>query len=181
MNKLSIKFEFLDVSKIMRLPILKNFTIIKSINTSRIKYSCIVVNNNGDKFFLKIKLLDFISDDEINIYKLLKNNPHPNINKILSIYKTKLYLIILSEYISGNILLDYANDDCLFDNIDNIYEILNNSLKFMHKLNVIHCDIKPDNIMIDSNHCPFIIDFDLCHFTNSKIKSSEYTKNCSHT
>ena len=44
----------------------------------------------------------------------------------------------------------------------------------MHKAGIVHCDIKPGNVMIDSNLKPVLIDYGLSH--QYRDKSDEHIK-----
>jgi protein kinase A len=46
------------------------------------------------------------------------------------------------------------------------YQILR-GLEYLHSCQIIHCDIKPENIFIDANGCPKIGDFDVSKDLNS--------------
>lgn len=49
-------------------------------------------------------------------------------------------------------------------NIEQLLEKLIETVDYLHRHNVVHCDIKPDNIMITSNgYNPILVDFDKCY------------------
>ena len=39
--------------------------------------------------------------------------------------------------------------------------VISSAMKYLHKKNIIHCDLKPDNILINDDFNPFITDFGL--------------------
>ena len=48
-------------------------------------------------------------------------------------------------------------------------------LRYLHSQNVLHGDLKPDNILLDENHYPYITDFGLSKFwTGSESQSNDY-------
>lgn len=49
----------------------------------------------------------------------------------------------------------------------NIYGICI-TMSFLHKNNIIHKDLKPDNVLLDDNYHPYISDFGMAKFTNGK-------------
>ena len=184
--KTSIKYEYFDITKMVQsIDIIeKNFNIVKLLKKTNKKASYIVENNAGVKFFLKAKLKDFVSENEIYIYKKIKDNPHPNINKVISLYQTDKFILILNEYIDGFYMTDSPNlhynkftwcatctdinsniieefDTKVDSNIDKIFNQLIKATVHLHSLGIIHCDIKPSNVMITQNMTAILIDYDL--------------------
>jgi serine/threonine protein kinase len=78
-----------------------------------------------------------------------------------------LYHNSLHNAITENILSD-------LDKI-NITNKLLKSICFLHKNNIIHRDIKPDNIMLDENYNPILIDFTLAKVFNTSITEETHT------
>lgn len=166
----SIYYEYNNIDKYIKdLDIFQSkYTIIKIIKKNSKKISYIVTDITGKKFFCKVKLNNDVTQDEIIIYKFLKEHSNKYINKILNIYQNQYFLIIISEFINGCIL-----DDYLINNKNELYEIFNKIIKgvsFLHENSIIHADLKLDNIMINNNE-PIIIDFDL----SKKIKEGLIT------
>ena len=56
----------------------------------------------------------------------------------------------------------------------NIAQKLCLGLAYIHMLNLAHMDIKPDNIMIDDNMNPIIIDFGLCGLHHHRNGTRDY-------
>ena len=62
-------------------------------------------------------------------------------------------IMLLEQYLRGENLLDYILTTTLTEfEIFGIFYCLYNILKSVHKLNIIHHDLKPDNIIIDNNN-----------------------------
>ena len=163
-----ICYEYGDIEcQIKCLDIFKSkYKIDRLVKKNSKKISYVVLNNDGVKFFCKIKSLLFVSDEEKNIYKFLKMNPYRHINNIVSIYESKYFLIVISEYINGNNLGDFiCNSKYNSFDIYSLFYKMAKGISFLHKNNIIHSDLKLDNIMIDNQNNPIIIDFDLSRET----------------
>lgn len=124
--------------------------------------------------FLKIKLYEDNTKDNnyLKIYDLLIKNNHHNIELFYEYIIVDNLLFILSEYIEGNNLNEYDNK---FDN-KLLIKIINQTiegLNFIHSINIIHGDIKLENIMLTKNNDIKIIDFDLSQICNNYILSKD--------
>jgi serine/threonine protein kinase len=148
------------------------YTILYNIKTDN-KKAVYLVNNimNDNKYILKIKLKDFVNEDEINIYKSIKNNNHPNILQIIGLYNTSNLLLIISEYIENSLTLNLCN--LSYNIISDLFLQSVKGLNYLHSLNIIHGDISPYNILIKNNSAT-IIDFDLSKTINNNRCSKNY-------
>lgn len=64
------------------------------------------------------------------------------------------------EYVQGCSLGDYVKEEKLgLDKLVRLAERIASGLAAAHKLNIVHRDIKPDNIIIDDSGDPKILDF----------------------
>ena len=114
------------------------------------------------KSFNKNKLKDENSKlkiyHEINLMKILHHN---SIVKILETLETPNYILIIMENISGGDLLNFVKKRTkLNEKISKfIFKQLITSIKYIHSKNIIHRDIKLDNILIDLNNNIKICDF----------------------
>lgn len=75
---------------------------------------------------------------------------------------------IIMEYIDGQTLASMLEShDSLFRNEKNVILLLQNlinTIDYLHRHNVVHCDIKPDNIILTANgYNPILLDFDKCY------------------
>ena len=92
-------------------------------------------------------------DNEINI---LKEIDHPNIIKLIEVHETTQYIYLVMELCNGGGL-----SDCLEDHIkknkgpfpEEVVQYLMrqivSGLNYLHKRNILHRDIKLDNILVD--------------------------------
>lgn len=91
--------------------------------------------------------------DEIRMLSYLN---HPNVIKSMGDYKN----LIMMEYVKGDTMTKYVDNG--FGSADEIADIFSQillGLNHIHAKNLIHRDIKPDNIMIDVNGKVKILDF----------------------
>ena len=109
-----------------------------------------------------IKILD---NNEMFVIKLTNNNEKMfldllNHDNILNYTKFKKYnesIILFFQFIESN------KNPVI--NIPFIKSLLQ-TLEYIHFKNIIHCDIKPENIIINENNVPIIIDFGISQFSN---------------
>lgn len=99
----------------------------------------------------------------------LKKWDHPQIIKILEIFKDKKKLYIVLEFVPGKTLLDHVIENYKLDESETCYilkQILK-TIKYVHSKNIIHRDLKPENMMIDPKNSSIkLIDFGLSSFYN---------------
>ncbi len=125
------------------------------------------------KVALKVLPYDLLENDDrrerfIREAKTAAKISHPN---VMSIYdfgtckpdgSDKDISYIVMEHIEGESLRDYlANRSVAMTERLRLSEKIVRGLAAAHKLNIVHRDIKTDNIMIDSNGEPKILDFGL--------------------
>lgn len=101
--------------------------------------------------------------NEVSILKVLD---HPNIVKLIDVFDSHKYLMLVLEYIEGHELFKnikiLGKDEC---KINKIAKELLSALDYMNSIGVIHRDIKSENIIIDNEtQTVKIIDFGLATF-----------------
>ena len=90
---------------------------------------------------------------------------HPNIVPIIDsgIYEDRPFLV-LQNIKNGTLrmLLDYAkfrHEPCFNNNLKLWLPQISSALDFIHSNNWVHRDVKPENILFDSNYNPYLTDF----------------------
>lgn len=117
-------------------------------------------NMNNKLYFMKKVSLNLSLGERQNffsLYSLIKKNPHPNIIRHLKmIFQDNSYYII-DEALDCRDLENYANTfECLDMSIDektiiSIFLQCVSGLRFLHNHDIIHRNIKLDNLMIEDN------------------------------
>lgn len=153
--------------------------------SSNSKWVCLKVIKNNKDFFDQsldeVKLLQYINScGDSNEYNFLN---------LIDYFYYKEHLFIVSELLKENLYefnkFIYENKLKKFFTLKRIKKIayqLCVALKFIHNLKLIHCDIKPENILIKSfSKCEIkLIDFGLSCFVtdhpSSYLQSRSYRK-----
>jgi serine/threonine protein kinase len=114
------------------------------------------------------------SKKELFVYSNLPN--HPNILKCYGYAETQDSVFILFEYISNKDLWENffrnKNRDLSKKQIAKYIWQLCDALRFLHYYDIIHADVKLENILVDNDD-----DIRLCDFGLSKINHEDYTSN----
>jgi len=85
----------------------------------------------------------------------------PHVLKICSRERKRQFLYYVTEYIEGQTLREWMHDHPRphLDEVRDIVRQIAQGLRAFHRLEMIHQDLKPENIMIDRNGTVKIIDF----------------------
>jgi len=139
------------------------YKMIETIYDKYDKATGIIKDGNNHKYFIKIKTCDKKNiNREYIIYKLLKNRHHDNIIKFIEYSIKDKYHYFIYEHFEGITLFKYISNYALTnESIVDILLQLANAIKFLHSLNILHCDIKLENILINTSRQIKLIDFDL--------------------
>lgn len=160
-----------------------DFEIIKRIKSEGVNSSLYIVKDLqvGSKFILKqidkevLKEPIKYFDESKKIYKL----NHPNIMKIHSASYDNEYIYITMPYLKNGSLQHLIENQNL-----TLRQIIKLSLDFLsaiycvHENNIVHCDIKPNNILISNEGNAILTDFGSALYLNSlgnaKLKNVYY-------
>lgn len=114
------------------------------------------------KSFNKTKFTDQKSKNKImNEIKIMKSLKHFSVVKLLDTIETEKYILLVMENVLGGDLLTFIKkrNKLPEKTAKFIFKQLLQSLKYIHNKNIVHRDIKLDNILIDLNNNIKLCDF----------------------
>lgn len=132
-------------------------------------------NNNG--FFALKRIHKDDKKSYNNEIQLLSNLDHPNIVNIIKCYENKLYFNIIMRYARCGTLYDLINKrkvknkNFIDNDIKQLILPITSGINYLHNNNIIHCDIKPSNILLFGDKIIKISDFG-----DSKLSLNKYEK-----
>lgn len=129
-----------------------------------------------------IKVIRAISEqpDSLERFKnerqILANLEHANIARLLDGGKSdnnQPYLVM--EYVQGIPIDEYCQKHCLSLNSRlRLFQKICNAVSYAHKNLVIHCDLKPSNILVTQDGEPKLLDFGIASLlSNSNIQAED--------
>ena len=169
----------LEGNKFTQLNFLIKYEIIKFIKSGG--YGEVLLSKNKiTKELVSIKKIDLKGFSPEDLYSIsresiyLSNLIHNNIIKIYGSFAYKNYLYNIMPYCEGGELTQLINSNNYLSEkrIKEIFIQIVEGVKYIHKNNVIHRDLKPNNILfLDKEKTKVvIIDFGLSGFSNGLIK-----------
>lgn len=152
---------------------LDNLSVIKILHESPRSQVYLVkklnADSNNDLLILKTPSVNF-DDDPAYIERFVleqwigKRIDSPYVVKIVE-PENKTALYTLMEYIDGITLEEWIkqNPNPNINEVIRVTELISRGIRALHRKDILHQDIKPDNIIIDRNGLPRIIDFGSCY------------------
>jgi serine/threonine-protein kinase len=141
---------------------------------------CACDRSTGQIFALKsLDLLRFPTRSFLKELAVLVRLNHPNVASFHGIEYIRQGRYIVMDYCAGGTLrqlMDAKVDLSLVQKLTLVQGILQ-GLEHIHQLHIIHCDLKPDNILLDVSHQGWhakIADFGISHFlTSNSVTDSD--------
>ena len=165
---------------------LANLYHVKALGKGRFG-NVILTRYKKNYYALKAVSIKQVSKDRMSKYLLSEKNvllqlDHPFIMKLVRTLKDETNCYFLMEYVNGQTLNEYINNRCLLQQVDELRFYSASLLlivNYIQTKNVIHRDIKPNNIMIDKNGYIKLIDFGTAKivddYTSTVIGTPQYT------
>ena len=96
---------------------------------------------------------------EVRILKSINN--HKNVIKLYEVFEDEGYVYLVFEFAEKGDLVQYFKNNMLFEepNLKKFFKSIMEGIQYIHKNNVIHRDLKLDNILLDKNINPKLCDF----------------------
>ncbi|MBW1644582.1 MAG: protein kinase, partial [Deltaproteobacteria bacterium] len=103
--------------------------------------------------------------------KLAGNLTHPNIVTIYDAGEESGLFYIAMEYIEGKNLREMiqSSKKISFEDVQSLMEQICDALSYASKKGVIHCDIKPENIILDTEGKVYLVDFGIARTSSTDL------------
>ena len=143
------------------------FSVISSLTPSEQKAAFHVRNSEGKDLCLKLISPKYDIDRLTREIHALQNLEHPNVVKLIeytfTTKKTIQLHYIIEEFIDGKDLADILKpaEPWPLINVATTFGQIAEGLSAIAAINVVHRDLKPQNIRVRANGEPVIIDFGL--------------------
>lgn len=145
----------------------EGYEIVRDLHRSSRSHIYLAVDpDTGEQVAVKVPSVDLRNDADYLERFLMEewvarrlDNTH--ILKPCSQTRKRNYLYIVTEFIAGKTLLQWMHDNPKPDieTVRSIVEQIARGLQAMHRQEMLHQDLRPNNIMIDENGTVKIIDF----------------------
>lgn len=146
---------------------LDGYKVVRELHASNRSQVYLAIDEETDlRVALKTPSLNFEDDPT---YLLLftreewvgKRLNSPNVLKVLEPQRRRRFLYSVTEYVEGTTLRQWMNDNPLpsVREVRNLVTQIAMGLRAFHRKEMIHQDLKPDNILIDADGTVKIIDF----------------------
>jgi len=148
---------------------LDGYEVIKELHASPRSQIYLVKGADGKRLIMKTPSLNF-EDDPAYIERFILEQwignriDSPYVVKIAEHQAHKSALYTLMEYVDGITLEQWMKENPKPDinEVIRIAELTSRGLRAFHRKDILHQDIKPDNIVLDRQGVPRIIDFGSC-------------------
>ncbi len=147
--------------------VLDGYKILRELHASNRSQLYLAVDGDSDKMVaIKTPSVNFEDDAEYIdgflheewVGRRINNN---HVLKVLEPRQQRRFLYHITEYIEGQTLRTWIDDhpECTLPEVRNIVEQVAQGLRGFHRLEMLHQDLKPENLMIDEHDTVKIVDF----------------------
>lgn len=146
-----------------------------------------LVKNNKENFAYKEYKHELETDDEDNLFgyntgvlreisllQILKNNKR-NVINIIDIISNSNNLGVIMNYYEKDLSKVIDNKELNYTEKVKISYYILDAIEFLHSNNIIHRDVKPENILIDSDNFPILTDLTLAKKIDKKLDGNTHT------
>lgn len=136
--------------------------------------------DNRDKRIVAVKILkdEYIANEEFkrrfkNESKAIAVLSHPNIVKVFDVSYGDKFQYIVMEYVDGITLKEYTKQQGRVNAREAIYFITQilRALQHAHDKGIVHRDVKPQNIMLQSDGTIKVTDFGIARFSRGDTRT----------
>jgi serine/threonine protein kinase len=117
-------------------------------------------------------LLKYLRTEGAALQKL----DHPNIVRFYGFYQTPELVFLLEDYIAGpslrEVLKQRQGAPLTLQEVVTYCRTLCPALQYAHSQGIIHCDIKPGNVLLNRQGQVFLADFSTARFTAASLTST---------
>jgi len=147
--------------------IMDGYRILREIHlSSRSQVYLAVDTDTDEELILKTPSVNF-EDDPTYIEQFTREEwigqwiTNPHVARAIIPTRTRAFLYTLFEYVDGPTLRQWMTDNPSpkLDDVRQIIEQIATGLRAMHRMEMIHQDLKPENIIIDRHGTARIVDF----------------------
>jgi len=187
-NELDMDNEIEQLNQLLALPfppplevdmIIDGYQIVREIHASpRSQIYLALDQKTGSKVAIKTPSINF-NDNPDYILSFQREQwagrhvKSPHVIKILNPDREQKFLYTVTEYCPGITLRQWmdTHKTASLEQVQNIISQIAKGLRAFHRKEMIHQDIKPDNIIMDDNGHVKIIDFGSIHIANEETTS----------
>jgi len=102
--------------------------------------------------------------------KVMAKLRHPNVATIHDLGSFHDQLFLVMELVAGSTLRAWVGADKPWQTVVATFVATGKGLAAAHEAGVVHCDFKPDNVLLDADGRPLITDFGLAHVAASAAR-----------